>query len=113
LAEQEGLAEFMIQRFRNPELRFRSLTTNLRGLSDAQVLDVLGLDIGDQVDVVFTPNKIPPQIAIRNRVIGVSHDIGVDTHFVSFNFEKLPFVFFVLDDPAFGKLDEADVVLGF
>lgn len=113
LAGQEGLGEFMIQRFRNPEYRFRSLTTNLRGLSDAQVLDVLGLDIGDQVDVVFTPNRIPPRVAIRNRIIGVSHDIGVDTHFVSFNFEKLPFVFFVLDDPAFGKLDEADVVLGF
>lgn len=113
LAEQEGLGEFMIQRFRNPEYRFRSLTTNLRGLSDAQVLDVLALDIGDQVDVVFTPNRIPPRVAIRNRIIGVSHDIGVDTHFVSFNFEKLPFVFFVLDDPAFGKLDEADVVLGF
>lgn len=113
LAGQEGLGEFMIQRFRNPEYRFRSLTTNLRGLSDAQVLDVLGLDIGDQVDVVFTPNRIPPRVAIRNRIIGVSHDIGVDSHFVSFNFEKLPFVFFVLDDPAFGKLDEADVVLGF
>jgi len=25
----------------------------------------------------------------------------------------LPFVFFVLDDPVFGKLDEPDVVLGF
>jgi hypothetical protein len=32
---------------------------------------------------------------------------------VAFNFEALPFVFFVLDDPFFGKLDEADVVLGF
>jgi hypothetical protein len=52
-------------------------------------------------------------VSIRNRIIGVSHDIGIDTHFVTFNFEKLPFTFFVLDDPVFGKLDEADVVLGF
>jgi hypothetical protein len=112
-AGQEGLAEFVIQRFANPEYRFRSLTTNLRGLSNAQIADVLGLEIGDQVDVSFTPNGIPPAVSIRNRIIGVSHDIGIDTHFVSFNFEALPFQFFVLDDPVFGKLDEADVVLGF
>jgi hypothetical protein len=112
-AGQEGLAEFVIQRYSEPEYRFKSLTTNLRGLSAAQTADVLGLEIGDQVDVTFTPNGIPPQVSIRNRIIGVSHDIGIDTHFVTFDLEKLPFTFFVLDDPVFGKLDEPDVVLGF
>ena len=89
------------------------MTTKLRGLSDTQVADVLGIEIGDQVDVTFTPNRIPPAVSIRNRVIGVSHDIGIDQHLVTFNFEKLQFTFFVLDDPVFGKLDEPDVVLGF
>jgi hypothetical protein len=112
-AGQEGLAEFIIQRYSEPEYRFRSLTTNLRGLSNAQIAEVLQIEIGDQVDVVFTPNNIPPAVSIRNRIIGVSHNIGIDTHLVTFNFEKLPFTFFVLDDPTFGKLDEADVVLGF
>jgi hypothetical protein len=113
LSGQEGLADFMIARYSEPEYRFRSLTCNLLGLSPSQVDDVLDIDVGDQVDVVFTPNNIPPAVSIRNRIIGVSHDIGLDSHFVTFNFEKLPFVFFVLDDPTFGKLDEADVVLGF
>jgi hypothetical protein len=113
LAGQEGLADFMIQRYANPEYRFRSLTCNLRGMSDARIAEVLAIDIGDQVDVSFTPNRIPPSVSIRNRVIGVSHEIGIDSHFVTFNFEKLPFTFFVLNDAVFGKLDEADVVLGF
>jgi hypothetical protein len=82
-------------------------------LTDAQLEDVLELEIGDQVDVSFTPNGIPPAIRIRNRIIGVSHNIGIDTHLMTFKFEKLPFTFFVLDDAAFGKLDEPDVVLGF
>jgi hypothetical protein len=112
-AGQEGLADFVIQRYSRPEYRFRSLTTNVRGLSADQLDDVLGLEIGDQVDVVFTPNGIPPAVAIRNRIIGVSHDIGIDQHLVTFNFEELPFQFFVLDDPTFGKLDEPDIVLGF
>jgi hypothetical protein len=112
-AGQEGLAEFIIQRYSEPEYRFKSLTTNLRGLSNTEIADVLSVEIGDQVDVVFTPNGIPPAVSIRNRIIGVSHNIGIDTHLVTFNFEKLPFQFFVLDDPVFGKLDEPDIVLGF
>jgi hypothetical protein len=112
-AGQEGLAEFIIQRYSQPEYRFRSLTTNVRGLTNAQMADVLGLEIGDQVDVVFTPNGIPPAVSIRNRIIGISHNIGIDQHLITFNFEKLPFTFFVLDDPTFGKLDEPDIVLGF
>jgi hypothetical protein len=51
LAGQEGLADFMIQRFSEPEYRFRSLTCNLRALSPAQVDAVLSIDMGDQVDV--------------------------------------------------------------
>jgi hypothetical protein len=52
-------------------------------------------------------------IAIRNRVIRISHDVGVDRHTVSFAFEDLPFQFFILDDAVFGKLDNTDGVLGF
>jgi hypothetical protein len=113
LGGQEGLADFVIARYSEPEYRFKSLTTNLRGLSTQQIADVLSLEIGDQVDVEFTPNNIPPVISIRNRIIGISHDISLDNYLVTFNFEQLPFVFFVLDDPTFGKLDEPDVVLGF
>jgi hypothetical protein len=112
-AGQEGLAEFIVQRYSEPEYRFRSLTTNLRGLSNEEIAKVLAIEIGDQVDVTFTPNGIPPAVSIRNRIIGVSHNIGIETHLVTFNFEKLPFQFFVLDDPTFGKLDEPDIVLGF
>jgi hypothetical protein len=82
-------------------------------LSVEQREQVFGLELGDQADIVFTPNKIGTRIPIRNRVIGVSHNVGVDTHFVSFSFEALPFEFFILDDAVFGKLDNTDGVLGF
>jgi hypothetical protein len=113
LAAQQGIADFVITRFSEPEYRFRSITVNMRGITPTDRAIVYGLEIGDQVDVVFVPNNIPPAISIRNRIIGVSHNVDLDNHFVTFNFEALPFVFFVLDDPVFGKLDEADVVLGF
>jgi hypothetical protein len=89
------------------------VTVNLRALNGTRLDQVLSLELGDQADVVFRPNKIGQPIAIRNRVIGISHDIGVDRHTVSFAFEELPFDFFILDDAVFGKLDNTDGVLGF
>jgi hypothetical protein len=113
LAQQEGIGEFLIQKYSAPELRVQGISVNMQGLSSSQQSDVLGLEIGDQADLGFTPNGIPPKISVRSRIIGVSHDVGLSSHFVSFSLEKLPFEFFVLDDATFGKLDEADVVLGF
>ena len=108
-----ALANFILLKFSQPDYRFRSLTTNLRALSDEDVEDVLGLDIGSQVDVRFTPNGIQPQISLRNRVIGVSHSIGLNEHFVTLNFENLPFAFFELDSATLGILDSNNSVLAF
>jgi hypothetical protein len=50
---------------------------------------------------------------LRNRIIGISHDVTVSEHFITFNFESLPFTFFILDDATFGILDDDAGVLGF
>jgi hypothetical protein len=120
LTAQEGLADFVITRFSQPQYRIASLVTNVRGLSDDQLSEVLGLDIGNQAEVTFRPEAIGPPslatqniIAVRQRIIGISHDIGIDSHLIRFNFEELPFTFFVLDDPVFGRLDSDNAVLGF
>ena len=113
LAGQEGLADFIIAKYRKPELRIQSVTVNLNGLSSPEIAEVLSLEIGEQLDVSFTPNGIGVPIAVRSRVIGISHDVSLDSYFVTFNLEKLAFDFFVLDSPVAGKLDEADYVLGF
>ena len=109
----QGLADYVLFRYEVPEYRIESVTVDARALSVEQREQVFGLELGDQADIVFTPNKIGTRIPIRNRVIGVSHNVGVDTHFVSFSFEALPFEFFILDDAVFGKLDNTDGVLGF
>jgi hypothetical protein len=112
-AQAQAIADYLVARYAEPEYRIESVTVNLRALSSAQLLEVLGLELGDQADIVFTPNGIGEAIALRNRVIGVSHDVGILEHRVTFNFEQLPFEFFLLDDPVFGKLDDDAGVLGF
>jgi hypothetical protein len=109
----QALADYVVSRYGNPEYRIENVTVNLRALSPSRVNEVLGLELGDQADVVFTPNKVGSPIAVRNRVIGISHDVGVDRHLISFAFEELPFKFFILDDAVFGKLNNTDGVLGF
>jgi hypothetical protein len=112
-AQAQTLADFIVARFGNPEFRVSKVTVDLRSLSDEHIQDVLGLELGDQADLVFTPNGFGRQIALRNRVIGITHDVDVNRHTMSFAFEDLPFDFFVLNDEVFGILDNTDGVLGF
>lgn len=112
-AQLESLADYLVFRYKEPEFRIESVTVNVRALSDSQVDEVLGLELGDQADVVFRPSNIGDTIAIRNRIIGINHDVSLEQHFVTFNFEALPFAFFIIEDPVFGKLDNTDGVLGF
>jgi hypothetical protein len=112
-AQLEALADYIVLRYGLPEYRIERVTVNLNRLTSTQVDDVLALELGNQADVVFTPPGGGEPVALRNRVIGIAHDVNVSEHLVSFNFESLPFDFFVLDDAVFGKLDNTDGVLGF
>jgi hypothetical protein len=112
-AQAEALADYLVRRYGYPDFRVAKVTVNLRALSSSQIEDVLALELGDQADLIFTPNAFGRQIALRNRVIGISHDVGIDRHTMSFAFEDLPFDFFVLNDDVTGKLDNTDGVLGF
>jgi hypothetical protein len=108
----QGLANYIVGRYKNPEYRIERIRVNMRALDTTQRAEVLSLELGDQADVIFTPNRIGSAISIRNRVIGISHDVDPENHFVSFSFEALPFDFFILNNDPFGKLD-GDGVLGF
>jgi hypothetical protein len=112
-AQATSIANYVVQRYSKPEYRIESVSVQLNGLTAGQVEDVLSLELGDQADVVFRPNRVGGPISVRNRVIGISHDVSLEQHFVTFNFEELPFDFFLLDDAVFGRLDDDAPVLGF
>jgi hypothetical protein len=75
-------------------------------LSEAQQNKVLELEIGDIVNVRFTPSAIPPVIEQYCRVIGVSHDWSNNEKRVNLSLERLDFTLFVLDSVLFGTLDD-------
>lgn len=109
----DGLANYLVFKYGTPEYRIASVRVNLKALTPPQRSEVLQLELGSQADVIFTPNRIGNPISIRNRITGISHDVSLESHYVTFNFEALGFSLFILDDSDAGKLDNTEYVLGF
>jgi hypothetical protein len=104
--EMQFLADFLLARFKEPQYRFQSLSVVLDVLTESQQNEVLDLEIGNVVQVKFTPSGIPPAIEQFVRVIGISHDWSNNEKRINLSLERLDFSLFVLDDPTLGILDE-------
>ena len=104
--ELQFLADFLLARFKEPQYRFQSLSVVLDVLTESQQNEVLDLEIGNVVQVKFTPSGIPPAIEQYCRVIGISHDWSNNEKRVNLALERLDFSLFILDDPVLGVLDD-------
>jgi hypothetical protein len=104
--ELQYLADFLLARFKEPQYRFSSLSVVMDILSESQQDEVLDLEIGDIVQVRFTPSGIPPAIEQYVRIIGISHDWQNNEKRINLSLERLDFSLFVLDSPVLGILDE-------
>jgi hypothetical protein len=105
VSDLQFLADFLLARFKEPQYRFSSLSVVMDILSESQQNEVLDLEIGDIVQVKFTPSGIPPAIEQFVRVIGISHDWSNNEKRINLALERLDFSLFILDDPLFGELD--------
>jgi hypothetical protein len=106
VSDLQFLADFLLARFKEPQYRFQSLSVVLDVLSEGQQNEVLDLEIGNIVQVKFTPSGIPPAIEQYCRVIGISHDWQNNEKRINLSLERLDFSLFILDDPVLGILDE-------
>jgi hypothetical protein len=106
VTELQFLADFLLARFKEPQYRFSSLSVVMDILSEAQQNEVLDLEIGNIVQVKFTPSGIPPAIEQFVRVIGISHDWSNNEKRINLALERLDFSLFILDDLTLGILDE-------
>ena len=104
--ELQFLADFLLARFKEPQYRFSSLSVVMDILSESQQDEVLDLEIGDIVQVRFTPGNIPPAIEQYVRIIGISHDWQNNEKRINLSLERLDFSLFILDSPVLGILDE-------
>jgi hypothetical protein len=108
----EDLAVFLANKFSQPEYRFEAVEVILDDLSLENQNKILNLELNDVIKVKFTPNGIGPAIEQYVEIININHRADLQIHRVTFGLARLDFLYFILDDPTFGRLD-ADNTLGY
>ena len=106
----DDLADFYANKYSQPEYRFESVDILLDELTDQQQQNLLGLEIGDVVEIKFTPNGIAPAISKYAEIIRIDNGIDLTNHVMSLGFSTLDFALLVLDDAQFGKLDAGNAL---
>lgn len=101
----EALSEYWVNKYGEPEYRFQNLTVSLTSLTGSQQADVLGLELGDIIQIKFTPNQVGAPIERYGQIITMDHIISPDRHDITFGVGSLQYSFLVFDDEAFGLLD--------
>lgn len=100
----DKLAAFIVSVFGEPELRFEAITVDLNTVSPEVRTQLLEAEIGDVVEVKYTPNDIPPQIDRYGKIIGLSLSLNPSQELITFNLSSVAGALLVLDDVVFGRL---------
>lgn len=96
---------YLLRQFREPEFRFESMEVNIKKLNPDKYDMVMNLELGDVVQVKFTPNGISPAIQDYVQITSLAHDITTQNHSLRIGFATIPNFDLVLDSPVFGILD--------
>lgn len=77
-------AEFWAERYGDPTFRITGVEVQFDALTGSQKAQVLALELGHGVDVVFTPNGIGSPISRDLAIDSIEHDITPSAHMVRF-----------------------------
>lgn len=100
-----SLAGFYVNKYGEPDYRFETVEVILEGLETTQAQQLLELDLGDVVEIQFTPNGIGSAIFKYGQISKISHSVSADTHRIVYGFNSMQRSYLVLDDSGFGQLD--------
>lgn len=109
-ADAQSLADWIVEKYAEPEYRFSGLELSLDNLTSAQRASVLELELGSVIRITFTPNSIGDPIVSFGQVIRLDHEIGRTTHDMVIGVAAIEKTFLVLDDTLFGTMDTTNVL---
>jgi hypothetical protein len=105
--QAEALADFLLGIYKQPDDRVASISVFVSGYpSEADRATVSSLEIGDLIDLVWTPAGVGDPIEQTLSVEGVSHQISFDVgHWMTLDLSNaVQQSVFILDDPVYGIL---------
>jgi hypothetical protein len=103
--QAQSLADLIVARYSEPLLRVNGIEVVLNALTPAQTSDVLGLELGALVQVIYTPSGIGETIDQFVRLDSVEHAISPFEHRVKLSFSQGEAPALVLNSTQFGILD--------
>ena len=103
----QNLAEYLVAQFAEPEYRFESITIEIIDLASEVQTSILNLELGDFVEVKFTPNNIPPAIDRFAEVIRINQTVTETSHKITLGLASTEYNFWKLSDFVFGRLGNA------
>lgn len=103
-ADALELASFYANKYSEPEFRFKQVDVNLDELTEINKAKILDLELGDIVQIKFTPGDLGDPIDRYAEIISIANNILPTEHTVRFGFSTLDRASLVLDDAVFGKL---------
>ena len=105
--ELQGLGNYLLGKYKQPQLRFTGLSTQLLALNTTKQNLCLNLDLTDVCNVikhfaVGTPTSVDQTVIVT----GINHNITPGSHIITYTFESTDGnAYLTLDDPIFGTLD--------
>ena len=108
--EVEAMVQYLLSIYKEPEYRFDKITVAMHKLAPASQDLVLALELSDIVSAEFTPSKLPPAIQEFSTIIGISHEIDVAEHFVTFSLGSTLGNPLILDNDVLGVLDVGTLI---
>jgi hypothetical protein len=111
LAAGSALAQNLLDKYKEPKIRFNEISTSLNACGSALWPTVLALDVGDVISVTKTYDQGLPATRTESVFIeSVAHDITPSDHRIRFGLGQAQLLTaFILDQDL---LDDADVGLG-
>ena len=110
LAAGSALAQNLLDKYKEPKIRFNEITTSLNACGSASFAGLLALDVGDVISVTKTYDQGLPLSRTENVFIeSVAHDITPTDHRIRFGLGQAQLLTaFILDTDT---LDDPDVGL--
>ena len=106
----QQFANFYANKYSEPEFRFRQVDVVLDELSAENKATILDLELGDVVQIKFTPGEVGDPIDRFAEIIQIDNNILPTRHVVRFGFATLDNAGLVLNDAVFGKLDSGNAL---
>jgi hypothetical protein len=94
-ADALALANYLVKKYGDPDLRFDTVSVELAALSAANQTAVLSLELADIVTVKFQPNRIGTRISRALQIIGIRHRIRPKQHTIEFSLASTDTIAFV------------------